>query len=123
MAIETLRLLVTDTQDWEALHFVKEYTFKGSERLGWSFHLSLCEEGTHTAGWEVTRSDICHTGLRNSSGNMILQGNLFADSMLSNLRDMPKDRIYQEVWEIMTADAASFKRSKIMTRNNTLIRD
>ena len=28
-----------------------------------------------------------------------------------------------EQWAMMTADAASIKRSKIMTRNNNLIRD
>ena len=32
-------------------------------------------------------------------------------------------RIQPEQWAMMTADAASIKRSKIMTRNNNLIRD
>ena len=54
----------------------------------------------------------------------MLQGNLFAEPMGRNRRDMPTiARIQPEQWVMMTADAASIKRSKIMMQNNTLIRD
>ena len=140
LVLQTLRLLVTDAQGWETPHFVEDYQIKGKEHWGWSFHLSLCEEGTFLSLWKdeinmiekvhipfgcalVTRSDVCRVGLGNSQGNMMLQGNLFAQPMGGNHRDMPTIATIQpEQWALMTADA-SIKRSKIMTRNNNLIRD
>ena len=53
----------------------------------------------------------------------MLKGNLFAEPMYSNLRDMPEYHIEPEVWAIMTVDTASSNRSKIMMQDNTLIRD
>ena len=141
LVVQTLHLLVTDTQGWETPHFVKDYQIKGKERWGWSFHLSLCEEGTFLSLWKndtnmidkvhipfgcalVTRSGVCCVGLGNSQGNMMLQGNLFAEPMGRSCRDMRTIPVIQpEQWAMMTADDASIKRSKIMTRNNNLIRD
>ena len=120
---------------------MENYKNKGEDRWGWTFHLSLCEEGTHLSLWGgdnkmiqkvhipfgcalLTRSDVCHAGLGNSPGNMMLQGNLFAEPMGRSRRDMPTIPVIQpEQWAMMTADDASIKRSKIMTQNNTLIRD
>ena len=51
LTIETLRLVVTDTPGWETPHFVENYNNKAEEKWGWTFHLSLCEEGTHLSLW------------------------------------------------------------------------
>ena len=54
----------------------------------------------------------------------MLQGNLFAEPMQRNFRDIPKiARIQPEPWAMMAVDATSIKTSKIMMPNNKLIRD
>ena len=71
----------------------------------------------------VTRSDVCRVGLGNSQGNMMLQDNLFAEPMYSNLRDMPEYLMEPGAWARMTADAASITRSNIVTQEINLIKD
>ena len=119
LTIETLRLVVTDTPGWETPHFVENYNNKVEEKWGWTFHLSLCEEGTHLFLWEgdksriqkvhipfgcalLTRSDVCHAGLGNSQGNMMLQGNLFAERMFNSNRDLPYYTMEPTAWASMT---------------------
>ena len=140
ITIETLRLVVTDTPGWEVPHFAEKRHLKGEERWGWSFHLSLCEEGAHLFLWEkaqrtiqkvhipfgcalLTRSDVCHAGLGNSQGNMMLQGNLFAPPMWHEARDLPEYLMEPGEWAKMTADAASITSSKIVTQEINLIKD
>ena len=106
LTIETLRLVVTDTPGWETPHFVENYNNKVEEKWGWTFHLSLCEEGTHLFLWGgdnnmiqkvhipfgcalLTRSDVCHAGLSYIQGIMMLQGNFFAAPMKNNIRHNP----------------------------------
>ena len=134
ITIETLRLVVTDTPGWEVPHFAEHKGLKAENRWGWTFHLSLCEEGAHLFLWEgekktiqkvhipfgcalLTRSDVCHAGLGNSQGNMMLQGNLFAESMEQRARDFPEYLMEPGAWARMTADAA------IVTQEKTLIKD
>ena len=119
LTIETLRLVVTDTPGWETPHFVENYNNKVEDRWGWTFHLSLCEEGTHLSLWGgdnkmiqkvhipfgcalLTRSDVCHAGLGNSPGNMMLQGNLFAELMFNSNRDLPHYTMEPTAWASMT---------------------
>lgn len=119
LTIETLRLVVTDTPGLETPHFVENYTNKGEDRWGWTFHLSLCEEGTHLSLWGgdnntiqkvhipfgcalLTRSDVCIAGLGNSPGNMMLQGNLFAELMFNGNRDLPYCTMEPTAWASMT---------------------
>ena len=108
-------------------HYVEDYTIKGEDRWGWSFHLSLCEEGTYLSLWDddkktiqnvhipfgcaiLTRSDVCCVGLGNSRGSMMLQGNFFADPMKKNLRDNPMCKIKPASWAGMTKDATTMSR-------------
>ena len=119
LTIETLRLVVTDTPGWETPHFVENYNNKVEDRWGWTFHLSLCEEGTHLSLWGgdnkmiqkvhipfgcalLTRSDVCHAGLGYSPGNMMLQGNLFAEPMFNSNRDLPHYTMEPTAWASMT---------------------
>ena len=130
--IKTLRLVVTDIPGWEIPHFAEHRATKIENRWGWTFHLSLCEEGTHLFLWEgnkstiqkvhipfgcalLTRSDVCHAGLGNSQGNMMLQGNHFAVPMESHAKDWPEYLMEPGPWASMTAD--------IVTQEKTLIRD
>ena len=131
ITIEALRLVVTDTPGWEVPHFAEHKDLKAENKWGWTFHLSLCEEGTHLFLWEgdksriqkvhipfgcalLTRSDVCHTGLGNSPGNIMLQENLFATPMENGDKDFPEYNMDLEVWARLTADAASINRSNIM---------
>ena len=132
--IETLRLVVTETPDWEVPHFAKHKDVKAEIRWGWTFHLSLCEEGAHLFLWEgekrtiqkvhipfgcalLTRSDVCHAGLGNSPGNMMFQGNLFALPMYNSNRDCPEYTMDPGAWARMTAG------NDIKTQEKTLIKD
>ena len=140
ITIETLRLVVTNTPGWEVFHFAKHRGLKVEHRWGWSFHLSLCEEGAHLFLWEgvqrtiqkvhipfgcalLTRSDVCHAGLGNSQGNMMLQGNLFALPMWQDARDLPQYLMEPWAWARVTADAASITSSNIVTQEINLIKD
>ena len=64
MVIKNLRLVVTDTGGLETPHYVEDYTIKGEDRWGWSFHLSLREEGTYLSLWDDDKKKIqnmhCH---------------------------------------------------------------
>ena len=131
---------MTDTPGWEVPHFAKHRGLKVEDRWGWSFHLSLCEEGAHLFLWEgdksmihkvhipfgcalLTRSDVCHAGLGNSQGNMMLQGNLFVLPMEQGARDFPEYLMEPGAWARMTADAVSITRSNIVTQEINLIKD
>ena len=134
ITIETFRLVVTDTPGWEVPHFAEHKDLKAENRWGWTFHLSLCEEGAHLFLWEgekktiqkvhipfgcalLTRSDVCHAGLGNSQGNMMLQGNLFALPMYNSNRDCPEYTMDPGAWARMTAG------NDIVTQEKTLIKD
>ena len=70
-----------------------------------------------------TRSDVCRVGLEKSPRNMMLRGNLFAEPMKDNLRDMPQLDIQPERWVRVIKDADSVKRNNIVEQNAQLIQD
>ena len=131
---------MTNTAGLETPYCVEDYTLKGEEKWGWSFKISLCEEGTYLCLWDddnkriqnvhipfgcaiLTRSDVCRVGLGNSRGSMMLQGNVFADPMEQNLRDNPMCKVEIVSWAAMTKDATTMSRSHILTEEIDLIKD
>ena len=97
--LHTLRLVVANKVSIERPHWVEDFRLKGEELWGWTFHLSLCAEGTSISLWNkdsnkitdlnilfgsvlLTRSDITKVGWDGSPGNMMLQGHLFSSPMM-----------------------------------------
>ena len=140
LVIETLRLFVTDTGDLETPHCVEDYRPKRENRWGWSFHLSLFEEGTYLCLWDddnkriqylhipfgcaiLTRSDLCCVGLGYSPGSMMFQGNFVADPTKQNLRDIHMCKVEPARWAAITKDAATMSSLHILTEIIDLIKD
>ena len=105
-----LRLVVANKVAIERLHWVKDFRLKGEALRGWTFHLSLCEEGTCLSLWDkdtkkishvsfpfgcilLTRSDVTKVGWGGNAGNMMLQGHLFCKPMSPGWKEL---KIYSE---------------------------
>ena len=109
--LHTVRLVVANKVSIERPHWVEDFRLKGEERWGWTFHLSLCAEGTSISLWNkdsnkitdlnipfhsvlLTRSDVTKVGWGGKAGNMILQGHLFSNPMIQGWKDQVK--VYSE---------------------------